>query len=64
MAEPNNLAVIDDIEMASGMTVEAFFAPQVSIDVILDKLYGKKSTMEAAEALGNEVIAVANKIIG
>ena len=28
------------------------------------RIYSEASTMEAAEALGNEVIAVANKIIG
>ncbi|MBR1471526.1 MAG: Flp pilus assembly complex ATPase component TadA [Lachnospiraceae bacterium] len=49
MAEPNNLGIIDDIEMATGMSVEAYYAPQTSIDQILDKLYGKKSNMEAAD---------------
>ena len=49
MAEPNNLAVIDDIEMSTGFTVEPFFAPQVSIDLVLDKLYGKKQNQEAAQ---------------
>ena len=48
MAEPNNLAVVDDIEMATGFTVEPYYAPQVSIDLVLDKLYGKKSNEEAA----------------
>ena len=48
MAEPNNLAVVDDIEMATGFTVEPYFAPQVSIDLVLDKLFGKKSNEEAA----------------
>ena len=28
------------------------------------RIYAEAGTMEAAEALGNEVIAVANKIIG
>ncbi|MBR3515782.1 MAG: Flp pilus assembly complex ATPase component TadA [Lachnospiraceae bacterium] len=49
MAEPNNLAVIDDIEMSTGFTVEPFFAPQVSIDLVLDKLYGQKQNQEAAQ---------------
>ncbi|MCR5129142.1 MAG: Flp pilus assembly complex ATPase component TadA [Lachnospiraceae bacterium] len=49
MAEPNNLAVVDDIEMATGFTVEPYFAPQVSIDLVLDKLFGKKSNEEAAQ---------------
>ena len=48
MAEPNNLAVVDDIEMATGFTVEPYFAPQVSIDLVLDKLFGKKANDEAA----------------
>ncbi len=49
MAEPNNLGVIDDIEMASGMEVEPYYAPQAWISIELDKLFGKRSTMEAAQ---------------
>ncbi len=49
MSDPMNLAIIDDIEMSTGMEVKAYYAPQTSISVIIDKLYGKKATMEAAE---------------
>ncbi len=48
MAEPNNLGIIDDIEMTSGMEVQAFYAPQGWISIELDRLFGKRSTMEAA----------------
>ena len=49
MSEPDNLLVIDDVEMASGMEVEPFFTAQKNISIILDKIYGKASTMEAVE---------------
>ncbi len=49
MAEPNNLGIIDDIEMASGMEVLPYYAPQAWISIELDKLFGKRSTQEAAE---------------
>ncbi|MBR3307434.1 MAG: Flp pilus assembly complex ATPase component TadA [Lachnospiraceae bacterium] len=49
MAEPNNLGQIDDIEMASGMEVMPFYAPQTELNIMLDKIYGKRSTMEAAD---------------
>ena len=49
MSEPNNLGMIDDMEMASGMTVEPYYCPQKIISLQLDKIYGKRSNMEAAE---------------
>ncbi len=49
MSDPTNLGIIDDIEMASGMEVQPFYSPQTAISVMLDKIYGKKATMEAAE---------------
>ena len=49
MAEPNNLGIIDDIEMASGMEVIPHYSPQAELAIQLDKIYGKKSTMEAAD---------------
>ncbi len=49
MAEPNNLSIIDDIEMASGMEVIPHYAPQSELAIQLDKIYGKRSTMEAAD---------------
>ena len=49
MAEPNNLSIIDDIEMTSGMEVIPHYSPQSDLAIQLDKIYGKKSTMEAAD---------------
>ena len=49
MSEPDNLLIIDDVEMASGMEVEPYFTAQKNISIILDKIYGKASTMEAVE---------------
>lgn len=49
MSDPTNLGIIDDIEMASGMEVQPYYSPQTAISVMLDKIYGKKATMEAAE---------------
>lgn len=49
MSDPTNLGIIDDIELASGMEVQPFYSPQTAISVMLDKIYGKKATMEAAE---------------
>lgn len=49
MSDPTNLGILDDIEMSSGMEVQPFYAPQTAISIILDKIYGKKATMEAAE---------------
>lgn len=49
MSDPTNLGIIDDIEMASGMEVQPYYSPQTAITVMLDKIYGKKATMEAAE---------------
>ena len=54
MSDPMNLAIIDDIEMATGMEVAAMYAPQTSINLILDKIYGKKATMEAAQQFEEE----------
>ncbi len=49
MAEPNNLSIIDDIEMTSGMEVIPHYSPQSDLAIQLDKIYGKKTTMEAAD---------------
>lgn len=49
MSDPTNLGIIDDIEMASGMEVQQFYSPQSAITIMLDKIYGRKATMEAAE---------------
>lgn len=49
MSDPTNLGIIDDIEMSSGMEVQPFYSPQTAITIMLDKIYGKRATMEAAE---------------
>ncbi len=49
MSDPMNLGAIDDIELSSGMEVRPFYINQKPISMIIDKLYGKKATMEAAE---------------
>ncbi|MBR5419622.1 MAG: Flp pilus assembly complex ATPase component TadA [Lachnospiraceae bacterium] len=49
MAEPNNLGIIDDIEMASGMEVIPHYSPQSELAIVLDKIYGDKSRQEAAD---------------
>lgn len=48
-SDPMNLGVIDDLQMASGMEVEPYYIPQMQITRILDSIYGKQATMEAAE---------------
>ncbi len=54
MSDPMNLSSIDDIEIATGMEVAAMYAPQAAINLILDKIYGKKATMEAAQQFEEE----------
>ncbi|MCQ2521401.1 MAG: Flp pilus assembly complex ATPase component TadA [Lachnospiraceae bacterium] len=49
MSDPMNLGAIDDIEISSGMEVRPFYINQKAISVVIDKLYGKKATMEAAQ---------------
>ena len=49
MADPNDLVVIDDVGMASGMEVEPYYIAQRQISIVLDKLYGKQETQEAAK---------------
>lgn len=49
MSDPMNLGCIDDIEMNTSMEVKPFYINQKQISLIVDKLYGKKATMQAAE---------------
>lgn len=49
MSDPTNLGIYDDILLASGMEPQPFYSPQSAISIMLDKIYGKKATMEAAE---------------
>ena len=49
MADPMNLAAIDDVMLKTGMEVTPVFASAFQITIRLDKIYGKKQAMEAAE---------------
>ncbi len=49
MADPMNLGAMDDIQLITGMEVRPFYASASQINIQLDKLYGKKQAMEAAE---------------
>lgn len=49
MADPMNLGAMDDIQLITGMEVKPFYASASQINIQLDKLYGKKQAMEAAE---------------
>lgn len=49
MADPMNLGAMDDIQLITGMEVRPFYCSASQINIQLDKLYGKKQAMEAAE---------------
>ena len=49
MADPMNLGAMDDIQLITGMEVKPFYCSASQINIQLDKLYGKKQAMEAAE---------------
>ncbi|MBO5342499.1 MAG: Flp pilus assembly complex ATPase component TadA [Lachnospiraceae bacterium] len=49
MADPMNLGAMDDIQLITGMEVKPFYCSAAQINIQLDKLYGKKQAMEAAE---------------
>ena len=49
MADPMNLGAMDDIQLITGMEVKPFYCSASQISIQLDKLYGKKQAMEAAE---------------
>ena len=49
MADPMNLGAIDDVTLVTGNEVIPFYASAASITIQLDKIYGKKQAMEAAE---------------
>ncbi len=54
MADPMNLGAMDDIQLITGMEVKPFYASASQINIQLDKLYGKKQAMEAAEQFQQE----------
>ncbi|MBQ7833236.1 MAG: Flp pilus assembly complex ATPase component TadA [Lachnospiraceae bacterium] len=49
MADPMNLGAMDDVQLITGMEVKPFYCSAAQINIQLDKLYGKKQAMEAAE---------------
>lgn len=49
MADPMNLGAMDDVQLITGMEVKPFYCSASQINIQLDKLYGKKQAMEAAE---------------
>ncbi len=54
MADPMNLGAMDDIQLITGMEVKPYYSSATAINVQLDKLYGKKQAMEAAEQFQQE----------
>ncbi len=54
MSDPMNLAIIDEVEMSSSMTVIPYYAPQKMISIYLDKIYGKQETSDAAKQFEEE----------
>ena len=48
MSDPMNLAVLDDLEMVSSMTIIPYYAPQKMISVYLGKMYGRQESSDAA----------------
>jgi type IV pilus assembly protein PilB len=48
MSDPMNLAILDDLEMVSGMTIIPCYAPQKMISVYLGKMYGRQESNDAA----------------
>ncbi len=49
MSDPMNLGAIDDVQIVTGLEVTPVYASSTAINIILDKVFGKKQAMEAAE---------------
>ncbi len=49
MSDPMNLGAIDDVQIVTGMEVTPVYASAVAINAVIDKVYGKRQAMEAAE---------------
>ena len=49
MSDPMNLGAIDDVQIVTGMEVTPVYASSTAINMVIDKVYGKKQAMEAAE---------------
>lgn len=54
MADPMNFMAIDDVAIVTNMEIEPYFCPSVQISLQLDRLYGKKQALRAAEQYQQE----------
>ena len=49
MADPMNLGAIDDVQIVTGMEVTPMYASATTVNMFIDKVYGKRQAMAAAE---------------
>jgi len=54
MADPMNFMAIDDVAIVTNMEIVPYFCPSVQISLQLDRLYGKKQALRAAEQYQQE----------
>ncbi len=54
MSDPLNLIAIDDVSLITNMEVRPFFAPTAQIAMQIDRMFGKKQAMAAAEQYQKE----------
>ena len=54
MADPMNFMAMDDVAIVTNMEVVPYFCPSVQISLQLDRLYGKKQALRAAEQYQQE----------
>ena len=54
MSDPMNLAIMDDLQLVSGMEIIPYYAPSKMISVYLAKRYGKQETSDAARQFEEE----------
>lgn len=54
MADPMNLVAIDDISLITNMEIKPYFASTSEIAIQLDRMFGKKQALEAAEQYQKE----------
>lgn len=54
MSDPMNLQAIDDVALITNMEVRTFFAPTSQIAIQLDRMFGKKQALAAAEQYQKE----------
>lgn len=54
MADPMNLDAIDDLMIITDMDIKPYYLPGAQVTILLDKMFGKKQAMEAAEQFQRE----------